>query len=75
MQSEPAATPPQAHQRAVRALLDDVEVSDLLHVSLQTVRNWRTRKEGPRYVKLGKRAVRYRPEDVEAFIDGERLCA
>jgi excisionase family DNA binding protein len=72
---EPAATPSQENQPAARALLDDVEVADRLNVSLQTVRNWRTRREGPRFVKLGKRAVRYRPEDVEAFIEGERQCA
>lgn len=71
----PTATPPRENQSAAHALLDDVEVALRLNVSLQTVRNWRTRGEGPRYVKLGKRAVRYRPEDVEAFIEGERMCA
>ena len=75
MNPEPAATPPQEKQPAARALLDDVEVADRLNVSLQTVRNWRGRREGPRFVKLVKRAVRYRPEDVEAFIEGERQCA
>lgn len=71
MQSKPTATPLQDNQRAARALLNDVEVADRLHVSLQTVRNWRGRGEGPRAMKLGKRTVRYRPEDVEAFIEGE----
>lgn len=75
MQSQPTATPLQENQPAAHALLDDVEVADRLNVSLQTVRNWRGRREGPRFVKLGKRAVRYRPEDVEAFIEGERQCA
>lgn len=70
-----SVTQSQDDQRVARALLDDVEVADRLNVSLQTVRNWRTRREGPRFVKLGKRAVRYRPEDVEAFIEGERQCA
>ena len=75
MSIDPTAVSPQQEQPAARALLDDVEVADRLNVSLQTVRNWRARREGPRYVKLGKRSVRYRPEDVEAFIEGERACA
>lgn len=75
MQTQSAAPPPQEARHAPRALLDETEVAERLNVSIGTVQNWRTRREGPRYVKLGKRAVRYRPEDVEAFIEGERLCA
>jgi predicted DNA-binding transcriptional regulator AlpA len=51
-------------------LLSDIEVAALLGVSVDTVRNWRWRGGGPRFVKLGARAVRYRPEDVRAFING-----
>lgn len=54
-------------------LLTDVQLSRKLHTALQTVRNWRTQGKGPRYVKLCGRLVRYRPEDVQAFIEaGER---
>jgi predicted DNA-binding transcriptional regulator AlpA len=56
-------------------LLTDSEVAALLGASLQTVRNWRWRGEGPRFVKLGGRMVRYRPADVQAFIDGEGAAA
>lgn len=63
--SAPSQNPPP------RPLLDDIEVAARLHVAVQTVRNWRARGEGPRSVKLGKRSVRYRPEDVDAFIAGE----
>lgn len=75
MQTQTAAPTPQEIRQEPRALLDETEVAERLNVSIGTVQNWRTRKEGPRYVKLGKRAVRYRPEDVESFIEGERACA
>lgn len=68
MQSEYPATP--ASKLAAGILISDVELAALLGASLQTVRNWRWRGEGPRYVKLGGRMVRYRPDDVHAFIDG-----
>lgn len=49
-------------------LLDEREVADALSVALNTLRNWRWKGEGPRFVKLGKRTVRYRRADLEAFV-------
>ncbi|MGH9640588.1 MAG: helix-turn-helix transcriptional regulator [Bryobacteraceae bacterium] len=69
MQSEDTTTPPAA-KLAAGYLLTDSEVAALLGASLQTIRNWRWRGEGPRYVKLGGRMVRYRPADLAAFIAG-----
>lgn len=46
--------------------LSESEVAERLGVSPFTVRAWRHRGHGPRFMKMG-RAVRYRPEDVEAF--------
>jgi predicted DNA-binding transcriptional regulator AlpA len=37
-----------------------------LGVSRFTVRSWRLKGTGPRFLKMG-RAVRYRPEDVEEY--------
>lgn len=68
MLPEHPATPPAA-KAAAGYLLTDTEVAALLGASPQTVRNWRWRGEGPRFVKLGGRMVRYRPADVQAFID------
>lgn len=67
METETLAGP--AAKLAAGNLLTDVELADLYGVSLQTVRNWRWKGEGPRWVKLGARCVRYRAEDVQAFID------
>jgi predicted DNA-binding transcriptional regulator AlpA len=50
-------------------LLNEKAVAQSLRVSVVTVRRWRALKAGPRYTKLGK-AVRYRVEDVHAFVEG-----
>ncbi|HEU4694084.1 MAG TPA: helix-turn-helix domain-containing protein [Vicinamibacterales bacterium] len=46
--------------------LTDVEVAARLGVSRFTVRSWRLKGVGPRFLKMG-RAVRYRPQDVDDY--------
>ena len=46
--------------------LTDVEVAARLGVSRFTVRSWRLKGLGPRFMKMG-RAVRYRLEDVQEY--------
>ena len=46
--------------------LTDVEVAARLGVSGFTVRSWRFKGIGPRFLKMG-RAVRYRPQDVDDY--------
>ena len=46
--------------------LTDVEVAARLGVSRFTVRSWRLKGLGPRFLKMG-RAVRYRPQDVDEY--------
>lgn len=46
--------------------LTDVEVANRLGVSRFTVRSWRLKGIGPRFLKMG-RAVRYRPQDVDDY--------
>lgn len=55
--------------RAPGDLISEVEVALLLGIAIATLRNWRAKKIGPRWLKIGERAVRYRQGDVEAFID------
>ena len=61
MTSEHART-----QGTEKRTLTDAEVATRLGVSRFTVRAWRRKGFGPRFLKMG-RAVRYRPEDVAAF--------
>jgi predicted DNA-binding transcriptional regulator AlpA len=49
-----------------RLTLTDIEVAARLGVSRFTVRSWRLKGLGPRFLKMG-RAVRYRPEDVGEY--------
>jgi excisionase family DNA binding protein len=46
--------------------LTDVEVAERLGVSRFTVRSWRLKGVGPRFLKMG-RAVRYRSQDVDEY--------
>lgn len=49
-------------------LLDEKEAAAIYVMTVSTLRNWRSKGEGPRFLKVGKRAVRYRRADLEAFI-------
>ena len=49
-----------------RLTMTDLEVASRLGVSRFTVRSWRLKGLGPRFLKMG-RAVRYRAEDVDEY--------
>jgi excisionase family DNA binding protein len=53
-------------QSSGRRTLTDIEVAARLGVSRFTVRSWRIKGLGPRFMKMG-RAVRYRPQDVDDY--------
>lgn len=53
--------------RAKLGLLTQVELAELLDVSVDTVREWRRLKQGPDYVKAGK-GVMYREVDVQEWL-------
>lgn len=48
-------------------LLNEHDVACITGLSVASVRRWRLLRQGPRYIKIGS-AVRYRPEDVSAWI-------
>src|SRR4051794_6623074 len=51
-------------------LINERQVADLVGVSLATVRRWRLRNRGPRYLKIGV-GVRYFPRDVRAWLNAQ----
>lgn len=55
-------------QHTFEQLLSEQDVARITGMSVATVRRWRLLRQGPRFVKLGA-AVRYRPEDVDAWIN------
>lgn len=58
----------------MRALLTPTQVAEILGITTITLARWRsqTPKRLP-YVQVSSRAIRYRPDDVEKYID-RRLC-
>lgn len=52
----------------MQSLLTEVEVANILGVAVPTLRNWRHLGKGPRFLKVGQRIVRYRRDDIEAFL-------
>lgn len=50
------------------ALLTTDQLAEMLNIAPGTIRNWRTRREGPPAVILGGGLVRYRPQDVADWI-------
>jgi predicted DNA-binding transcriptional regulator AlpA len=48
-------------------LLNEHQVAKFLQLSVASVRRWRLFRTGPKYLKIGA-AVRYRREDVEAWL-------
>ena len=54
-------------------LLSPAEAAEHLGVKLETLAQWRWRKVGPPFRKVGKRAVRYSLDELEQWTkDGAR---
>lgn len=75
MQPTITPTPQPAATLAPGDLLDERKAAAILGASVQTLRNWRWRGQGPRFHKIGQRLVRYRRADLEAFIEGDGRLA
>jgi hypothetical protein len=52
------------------ALMDETVLAQQLNVTVHALRRWRTEGRPPRFIKIG-RLVRYRPEDVAAWLDSQ----
>lgn len=52
-------------------LIDEKEAAAILAVATTTLRNWRALRQGPPFLKIGGRLVRYLRSDLSAFIAGE----
>lgn len=50
-------------------VLSDIDAGPYIGVSPKTLRNWRSRGEGPRYVRYSARCVRYRISGLDAYVD------
>ncbi len=66
MRAESMATNVVERSRTETALTER-QVAEQLGLSVATLRAWRHRGKGPRYLRLG-RSVRYLPSDVDDFV-------
>ncbi|WP_433224150.1 helix-turn-helix transcriptional regulator [Dactylosporangium sp. CS-047395] len=50
-------------------------MAELLDVDPSTIRRWRTARpvQGPPFIQISERVTKYRPEDVERWLDGLRV--
>ena len=58
--------------RPMEALLNQRQAASLIGVSERTLECWRCRGGGPPFVKISRRAVRYRRQDIDQWV-GERV--
>lgn len=56
-----------------QALLKPEFIAEYLGTSPANLAQWRYKGIGPKFVKLGHRAIRYRMEDVNAWIEANTL--
>jgi predicted DNA-binding transcriptional regulator AlpA len=63
----PRPTTARDYTRGTARALTEREVGELLGLSVATLRAWRHRGKGPRFLRLG-RSVRYLPSDVDDFV-------
>jgi excisionase family DNA binding protein len=63
----PRGTTARDHTRGTARALTEREVAERVGLSVATLRAWRHRGKGPRFLRLG-RSVRYLPSDVDDFV-------
>jgi excisionase family DNA binding protein len=55
--------------------MDEHEAAEYLHVSVETMRDWRKagRRGGPDIIQIGGRTIRYLKEDLDRYISRSRV--
>jgi predicted DNA-binding transcriptional regulator AlpA len=51
-------------------LLDQRQAAHLLRLSVRTLERHRVAGTGPRFIRLGRRLIRYRVSDLAEWVDG-----
>lgn len=53
-------------------LMDEKQAATLLGFSERTLQSWRCRGGGPPFIRVSARCIRYRREDLEAWVEANR---
>lgn len=56
-------------------LMTTVEAAAYLNFPEKTVKDWRRRNIGPKYIKVHGAQVRYRVRDLDAWLDSQQVGA
>jgi len=54
-------------------MLNQEEAARFLNVQPRTLEGWRQRRIGPRFVRYSMRCVRYRAQDLQAWLDNQSI--
>ena len=54
-------------------LLTQTEAANLLHVEPRTLESWRQHRTGPRYIRYSRRCIRYRLQDLSAWVNEQAV--
>jgi predicted DNA-binding transcriptional regulator AlpA len=60
------------NQTEIKTLMDSEQAAKVLNLSKRTLEAFRVRGNGPKYVKISARCVRYRLDDLNKWIN-ERI--
>lgn len=68
--SEPPPPAPRRLSNLPAEILRPPAAAAALAISQSLLKKWRASGEGPRFIRLGTRAIGYRRADLEAWVDG-----
>ena len=54
-------------------LLSEKQTAEFLGVSRRTLQGWRLAGNGPKFVKVSSRSIRYRRKDLLAWVEGHTI--
>jgi hypothetical protein len=54
-------------------MLNQEEAARFLKVQPRTLESWRQRRIGPRFIRYSMRCVRYRTQDLQAWLDSQSI--
>jgi hypothetical protein len=52
-------------------MLTQAEAARFLHIEPRTLEGWRLHRIGPRFIRYSQRCVRYRPQDLQEWLDDQ----
>jgi Helix-turn-helix domain len=56
-----------------KSVLNQIEAARFLRVQPRTLESWRQRRTGPRFIRYSQRCVRYRPRDLQEWLDAQAV--